>query len=461
MRRPTKRIAPSVNKASRSLRIAAAAGIVWVLAACGSAPTRLTTQPTHSSALPGSATPGQATGAGDGGQTLAPTATPALAATPVPDALLIWWAAPLYPGDKPEQASAASSLRSQIDDYQALGGRTVTIRVKRAEGLGSIYQTLRSGSVAAPSVMPDLALMRRSDLIQAAAAKLIEPIDSRALAADDLYASALALGQVRGTQYGIPYALEVQHVVYRTTALASPPRTLDALLKIGQPYLFPAGPSNGANATIMAQYVAAGGRIVDDKGAPVLDREPLLVVLRYYEQALAAKVAGPQLLEYTDVAQYWSLFASGKSGIVETDSTTFLAQRSNLPNVGVLPLAQPAGTPITLLDGWMWTITTGDPARQAKALDMLAWLLRPDRQGRFTRGMGVLPSRRSALDTWGNDDYATFAATLLAQTAAPPPDMIPIIVSSAIQKAFEDVLSGRQTAEAAADTALLQAASPR
>jgi hypothetical protein len=203
MRRPTKSIAPSVNKPLRGLRMMAAVGVVLVLAACGSPPTRLANQPAQYDAPPGSATPGKAPGAADVGQILTPTATVALAVTPAVDAILIWWAAPLYPGDKPDQASAVSSLRDQIDDYQALRAKTVTIRVKRVEGLGSIYQTLRSGSAAAPSVMPDLALMRRSDLIQAAAGKLIEPIYTRALAVDDLFASALALGQVQGTQYGI------------------------------------------------------------------------------------------------------------------------------------------------------------------------------------------------------------------------------------------------------------------
>jgi len=377
-------------------------------------------------------------------------ATPAITPTSDPGIILIWWPAPLYPTD--ESSTAARILREQVAGYAATHTRAIQIRPKRGDGVGGIYQTLHSGAIAAPGAMPDLTLLRRSDLIQAAADKLIEPIDTSGLAPDDLFASALALGKVRGTQYGIPYTLDVQHVVYRTTAFATPPRTTTDLLEAAQTYLFPAGVINGGvSPTLLAQYTALGGRITDDQGKPVLDRGPLVEVLRFYEKAVASKLIGASPT-YTNMTQYWPVFISGKANLAQIDSSTYLSQRARLSNVAILPI--PAEKAITPLDGWMWVITTSDPDKKKRALEVLTWFMRGDQQGQFTHEIGALPSRRSALQVWGDDDYAVFARSLLEQPALPPPDLLPAVVTTALQKAFEDVLAGRKTADVAADDAL-------
>ncbi len=377
-------------------------------------------------------------------------ATPAITATSYPSVILIWWPASLYPMD--ETSPAARILREQIAGYAATHTRTIHIRPKRGEGLGGIYQTLHSGSIAAPGAMPDLALLRRSDLVQAATDKLIEPIDTSGLAPDDLFPSALALGKIRGMQYGIPYTLEMQHVIYRTTAFAMPPHTLDDWLESSQVYLFTAGVVNGGiSSTLLAQYSALGGRTIDGQGKPVLDRAPLLEILRFYEKAIASKLIGASP-GYTSLTQYWPLFASGKANLVQVDSTTYLMQRARLSNVAVLPI--PAEKPITTLDGWMWVITTTDPDKKKRALEVLTWFMRSDQQGQLTHEIGTLPSRRPALQVWGDDDYAAFARSLLEQPALPSPDMLPPAVAAALQKAFEDVLAGRKTADVAADDAI-------
>jgi len=179
------------------------------------------------------------------------TVTPTPVATTVaPDTILIWWPGSLYPtADSP----AARVLRDQLDGYRALNAKTISIRVKRDDGTGGILETLQSGSLVAPSVMPDLALMRRNDMVQAALGKLLAPIEVSTFSPDDLFGSGLALGRVNGAQYGLPYTLELQHAIYRTSALATPPLTLDDLLKSDQAYLFPAGTTKGVNDTLLAQ----------------------------------------------------------------------------------------------------------------------------------------------------------------------------------------------------------------
>lgn len=445
----TRNIVRSVDKTRRQLHFVTVGLLVIALAAaCGSPGLRQNPTPVPAQA---SATPSVT--ALPGTEPPVPTATVPATEVAESNTILIWWPDALYPG---LGSPVAGILREEIENYQASRSRMVHIRVKRSDGVGGIYQTLRSGSVAAPSVMPDLAIMRRDDLVQAASAKLIEPVDMRMLAADDLFASALTLGQVRGTQYGVPYALEVQHAVYRTSVLATTPLTFSDLLQAKQQYLFPASAAKGVDMTLVAQYLASGGHIADDKGGPVLDREPLTSVLRYYEQALAEKIVTPQVLDYSSVAQFWPLFASGKASIVQVDSTSFLAQRASLSGIDIGPVPMPPGMQLSIVDGWMWVITTSNPDKQAKALDLLIWLLRADQQGRLLQGLGVLPSRRGALESWTNDSYADFARSLLQQPAAPPPDTINPAVAAALQTALEDVLLGRKSAETAAVDAVTQ-----
>lgn len=427
-----------------------AAGI-WLcalLSACGSAATEVPLSDASPTLRPAVAT-------ANVGNATEPVATAPATTTPDPSTVLVWWPSALYPGD---QSVAAALLHQQVNSYQSSQARTVRLRIKRADGVGGIYQTLRSGSVVAPSAMPDLTLLRRGDLVQAASAKLIEPIAPRIFSADDVFTPAMMLGQVRGVQYGIPYALEVQHAVYRSSVIPTPLHTLDDVLRIGQPFLFPASASKGVNVTFLAQYLAAGGRIATDKGAATLDRAPLVTVLHFYEQALEMKIVGPQLLDYSSAAQYWPLFAAGKASLIQIDSTSYLAMRASTPAISatMTPIASPGDSTLSVLDGWMWVVTTADPDKQARALGVLAWLMQADQQGLLLHELGVLPSRRSALQRWADDPYAQFAQSLLELPAVPPLDMVDASVATALQKGFEDVLLGRKSAEVAADDAIAQ-----
>jgi ABC-type glycerol-3-phosphate transport system substrate-binding protein len=282
----------------------------------------------------------------------------------------------------------------------------------------------------------------------------------RALAVDDLFSASLTLGQVQNAQYGVPYTLEIQHLAYRSAAIPEPPLTLDDLLALQQPYLFPARAVKGVNATFLAQYTAAGGRVADATGAATLDRAPLLEVLSYYEKSIQAEMVSPSLLDYSSPVQYWSQFMMGKVALVQVDSTTFLAQRAGgMPNtgpsaVGVSPLPLPSENLLTMLDGWTWVITTTDADRKARAMDVIAWFMNADRLGSLAQKMDVLPARRSALKTWTGDSYVPFVEPLLERNAAPLPDSVNPTIATALQDAFENVLNHRKSSENAADEAI-------
>src|SRR5260221_2258701 len=385
MGQPTRSIVPSADS-RKFLRRGYALSLASLIVACG---TTATTQQNVTPSLPDqaqvAATSQSNLGTPEGTASALVSTAAATLNDPTQTAVLIWWLAGLYPTQK---SPAASVIAGQLNGYQKATGTTVTIRVKRNDGVGSIYETLSSGSVAAPSVMPDLALMRRDDLIKAVGGKLIEPLDLKALSMDDLYPSGFALGQVNGIQYGLPFALEVEHTVYRTAAFTSPPRSTADLINTGQPLLFAAATAKGVNRTFLQQYLAAGGTQADSNGAPTLDAAALREVLRYYEQAVAAKIVGPMLLDYTDATQYWPAFLSAKNNVNEVDSTTYLAQQPALANVGIEPVLMPTLVPASTMssvDGCLWYVTTPNQNRHAHGLSALGWLIPADPHDAFTQ----------------------------------------------------------------------------
>jgi len=121
--------------------------------------------------------------------------------------------------------------------------------------------------------------------------------------------------------------LEVQQIVYRTTALPTPPRTLDDLMPADKACYFRQAWSRVLIRRCCNNILLPGAASPMTNGTPILDVDPLRTVLHYYEQSIPATFAGPQLLDYTSSVQYWPIFLSARpSG--QVDSTTYLSQRA-------------------------------------------------------------------------------------------------------------------------------------
>jgi ABC-type glycerol-3-phosphate transport system substrate-binding protein len=377
------------------------------------------------------------------------TPTPAQV-TASPSDVTIWWPVAAYPE---AESTARALLNEHFAQYQGERGVRVTVRLKPTNGAGSIAATLPSASVVAPSVMPDLVLLRRDDLLIASVGRLAMALDVAAVGVDDWFAPALALGQIGGAQQGLPYILHLEHAIYRRSAFAEPPRTLDGVVEAGQPFLFPANAKG--NQTVLAQYLAAGGRLVNEAGLPIVDRAPLVATLRDYERAVAGQVIDKSWLDYAAPGDYLASPIFTKAALIQINSWHYLRLADpDLFAVSRWPVPSGAVGGYAIVDGWLWAITASDVRRRDRALELLRWMLDSQRYGAFTREAKALPSRQSALAVW-NTAYARFAAPLLDGPTVPPPDTIAPAVRTALQTAFEDVLTGKQGAEAAADAAII------
>ncbi len=419
------------------------------LAACETRPAGPTDQPTSAA----SNNPALSVGVLARSQPF-PTAAP----TPTPEPihtqprLVIWWAAELLPAPG---SAAETVLNAQLEGFRSSpDAPPLVMRIKRSEGVGGVLSTLRSASRVAPGALPDLALLRRADLLTAARDGLIAPLSDTLPPAlrRDLAPAALALGMVEDVVYGVAYTLEVQHIVYRPAAFETPPLTFAAVLEAGQPFAFPLGDDDGASSTLLIQYAAAGGRLSDGTGEPVLDEAPLRAVLEFYEQAVAGGLIGPEALAYHTAEDYWDVFLNGTFNLAQVDSSTYLASSPQQMGTVAAPPITGTGETLTYLDGWLWVMFTSDPDRQARAWRLLEWLMRAERQAAFAQAVNQVPSLEPALALWNPGDYSTLMHALL-ENEMPLLAGTTLPAAEALQAALEAVLNGEQSAaEAAADS---------
>lgn len=373
--------------------------------------------------------------------------------TPEKAHVTVWWPDELYPAT---ENTAADILQSQIELFQiTYNSYDVEIRRKRTSGTGGILATLRTAAPVAPSALPDLTLMQRTTMMTAATEGLIVPLDDWVpadLAGSNLFPGTRTLGMIDDSLYGIPYALTLVHTVYRQSIFAEPPTTFDDVLSAETPYLFSAG-ETPVSWTVLLQYFAAGGRLMNDNGGAALTPDALITVLDYYAEGVHSDVFDPLLLEHSDSADYWNAFVTGKATIASMNSHTYLTNKDTVQNVGLSSIPTEDGQSLTTLDGWMWVVTTQNPDRQQRALAFLAWMMRVSQQSAFTESIGMIPSQTRALRLWDDETYADFAETLVTTAIVLPEERRNNMAASALQDAVIAVLRGTSP-ETAADEAL-------
>lgn len=393
---------------------------------------------------------------------LTPTATPvpvAQAPTPTviptpqePTRMVIWWPEPLSPLDN---GDAADMLSQQISAFQvAQGNVDVRLRLKTESGLGGIISTLRAASPVAPGALPDLTLMRRADLQAAVQAGLIYPLEGSVSSATvgDLYGSALALGQVNGQLYGLPYMLEAQHMAYSTENIPASSRFSD-ILASGISFALPVAQTDQINGVLLTQYLSAGGILPDD-GDITIDADALLQTLGFYQEAMNEGLVDATVLNYTSPADYQIALVSGALDAGVVSSTAYLNFLEAGESLSFGPVPTQTGEIVGELNGWMWVMTTASPERQALAARFLNWMMNATRQGEYSRTINMIPSQRTALQVWENTAYIDFIRQLLNNGLLPLSDSEGGSIARSLQNALVAVLSGEATAAGATDELL-------
>ncbi len=396
-------------------------------------------------------------------QTATPTAVPVTPTRPATPArqrkitLTLWTIEALGPiGDVP----GATELASFIQAFEAAHPdiRVEVIR-KKPYGKGGMLDFLTTTAAAVPSGLPDIAVLNTRELGIAARRKLLQPLNDRVddRLAQDLVNAAQLGGRVGETWYGLPFVAEVEHLIYNTSLVPTPPATWTEVLSGTAQYLFPAGGQAGAtgqgnvvNDAFVIQYLAAGGRFVDENGRPIVDRLAVAQVLGFYADGIAAGVIPQNILEYRDLDAVWPVYLSEDVAMANVSSRRYLASREGFRKSAFAPIPTRTGITATLANMWAYVMVTSDPQRQAAAWSLIRWLTDPQRLRPWALAAHWLPTRLSALPDTSDDAYLKFVTELLLQAQVRPRGPFYDRAGRLLQTAVEDVVSGSATAEEAA-----------
>lgn len=334
----------------------------------------------------------------------------------------------------------------------------LNVTFKSVTGTGNTLSYLRSGRGVAPSILPDLVLLPTDQLAQAAAEQLIVPLDNLLPPEmiEELYPAARSLAQVNGRTVGYPFALtNLQHVIYNPTVITGTlPVTWQTLeAHPTATFAFPAAGVEGGELALQL-YLAAGGQLTDSNNRPMLEVEPLLVVLNLLSQGRNSGFIVPQSSNALTLEDAWRLYEEGSAAVVETKAAFYLSRRDTAAIGGqVGPIPGPNGPVLPLVRGWAWAISAQDPARQALAVELLTWLAAAPNLGDWSWQSRNLPARRTAFEQWPADDpYINFLQIQLEQ-AIPYPSAANSTMMTALNAAVYDVISLGQSPQVAAEEA--------
>jgi len=370
--------------------------------------------------------------------------------------LTIWTIPRFAPGDS---SPAGRVLATQIDAFaKAYPNYRLDWVIRPPAGSGGVIDFLLAAHEVAPAILPDVAILDTRELGAATRAGALQPLDgviSDSLKSD-LFPFARNAGIVEEQWYAVPFEADIEHLIYNSKYIEDAPLTWADVLSGGLKYAFAAGGENGrVNDMLLIQYLALGGRLTDDKGAPTLDEAPLTKALSFYADGLRLKSFPANLLDLKSSSDALPLYISDTVALANVRSDVYLARRSELKDAAFGTLPTWNGSVATMGRGRAFVLVAPDQQHLAAAKAFVEWFLDPQRNATWTRSAGRLPTRQVAMTLWGSDDaYYTFVRWQLASAYTIPSLPEYDNVYLALQQAVRDVLTGAATPAEAAERAV-------
>ncbi len=354
-------------------------------------------------------------GEADISPTPAPSATPNVPGSQSKD-LIIWVPSQFAPGD---ESTSSNLFLSRLDELPARRPQTdIQVRVKALFGEQDLLETLRTTRDAAPLILPDLIALPRSLMEEAIDDGLVLPLNdvTDVLDEDDWYSYAADLSRVNDQVTGIPFAGDVLVLAYKNDTGETPPPDWNAVLKTKKALAFPA--SDPRSLVTLAHYQSLGQDIIDETGEVVLLEEPLMEVLRYYQQAQVANVMPYWLTQFETDDQAWQSYQERQSTLAITWSSILLGSESANTELAAMPTKE--GKAFAYAKGWVWCVVPSDPDTEQVAIELAEFLTTDSYLLTWSIEAGYLPVRPSGLEGWSEEtSYSTISQLLPAAVLIP------------------------------------------
>jgi multiple sugar transport system substrate-binding protein len=268
---------------------------------------------------------------------------------------------------------------------------------------------------------------------------------------------------------------------FRRDLIPTPPSSWEELLRTGRdllsedgnltPYLFPAGRDEATVTTSLFPYFwAQGGELVDGEGNPVFgegeNREAMLDSLSFIQECVESGITPDRVTEFGQETDLNGDVASGQTamflggnwqvGLLKEiiGAEEFVSQWDVAP----IPSMEGGDNHSTTAGGWIWGVFTEDEAKQEAGVDFLKYAFVDDAgMAGWCNVGGYLPPRESVFDLsdyQGNEYTDTFRDHLNRYARNRPAAESYQDISTALQVAVGQVVSGEASPEQALDTAV-------
>lgn len=287
------------------------------------------------------------------------------------------------------------------------------------------------------------------------------------------FASQLATaGQVKGVQYGMPFAASTRLLFYNKTlfkdAGLTPPKTWTQLaadaeaLKargVKYPYALPLGPEE-AQAETMQWMLSGGGGYTDTVGSYGIDSAQNVATFDWLKDDLVGKgLTGPVAPGDLNRAAAFSAFAKGEVGMLNGHPSLMKIAAKKGVKFGMVPMPGSRGRTSTSMGvaDWMMAFKKNGHAQQVG--DFLDFVYDEKNVLAFSREYDLLPVTNSASEAMSSDERDAALKPFLDEL--PQSELYPVgktswaAVSAAVKKRIGQAV--RPNASPAATLSQLQA----
>ncbi len=265
---------------------------------------------------------------------------------------------------------------------------------------------------------------------------------------------------------------DVRVLYYRKDLVANPPRMWDELIaqaaelsKRGLTgYLYPGGRGEGAVMEHLPMFWAQGGELVDASGKPVFgdgrNRTAMLNLLGFLKRTIDSGASPGRVVNYRFEADLYPEILRGNVAMFLGGNwmAKQLRDLGDTHDWAVAPIPQMSpGDPVTAAGGWTYAVFTSDARKQEIIVDLINSLVAsPTAMAVSTEAIGNLPTRISVArgdSAYVKDPTVRDFLALLRYARARPGAAVYPSISTELQVAMSDVITGQHTPEAALDQA--------
>ncbi|MFH8661114.1 ABC transporter substrate-binding protein [Streptomyces afghaniensis] len=228
----------------------------------------------------------------------------------------------------------------------------------------------------------------------------------------DFVGQLASAGQVKGVQYGMPFASSTRVLFYNKTLFAkagiTPPKTWDDLaddaeaLKdegVKYPYALPLGPEE-AQAETMQWMLSGGGGYADTVGSYGIDSPENIDTFSWLKNELVAKdLTGPVAPGELNRAAAFAAFAKGEVGMLNGHPSLMKIAAKNGVEYGMVPTPGKDGTSKSTLGVADWMTAFRKNGHRDQVGDFLDFVYSEKNVLAFSREYDLLPVTSSASQT--------------------------------------------------------------